>query len=158
MQKKAGRKWLSCCWKDTLQQSATDINSQQMQKLQQILSFTNWVTPRAQAMTDAHTLVCTLCLRWKVIQPCFESRIHRQNSMEWMVYPNPATNMLYIQSRSGQIEQMEIYGLDGRCVLSDNSNQEDNTLYWMSQLYLQVSICYIYTSSRHNVYKFLCKQ
>ena len=34
--------------RDTLQQVATDINNQQMQKLQQILSFNNWVTPRAQ--------------------------------------------------------------------------------------------------------------
>ena len=109
--------------RDTLQQSATDINSQQMQKLQQILSFTNWVTPRAQAMTDAHNFSMHPVFALESDTTVLRKPDTSANSMEWMVYPNPATNMLYIQSRSGQIEQMEIYGLDGRCVLSDNSNQ-----------------------------------
>lgn len=109
--------------RDTLQQSATDINSQQMQKLQQILSFNNWVTPRAQALTDAHDFSMHAVYAQESDTTVLRKPDTSANSLEWMVYPNPVTNVLYIKSRSGQMEQIEIYGLDGRCVLSDNSNQ-----------------------------------
>ncbi len=109
--------------RDTLQQSATDINSQQMQKLQQILSFNNWVTPRAQALTDAHNFGMHTVYALESDTTVLRKPNTSVASPEWMVYPNPATNMLYIQSRSGQIEQIEIYGLDGRCMLLDYNNQ-----------------------------------
>ena len=74
--------------------------------------------------------------------------------MEWMVYPNPATNMLYIQPFR-QIEQIAIYGLmEG--VLSDNSNQGGQyAILDVSTLPAGIYMICHTQAAGNNVYKFL---
>lgn len=100
--------------RDTLLQEATDINAQQMQKLLQLTTFNNWVTPRASSLLDANTFAVQSVFAKESDTTLLRQHFSNDKQEAWQLYPNPTDQTIHLLSENSPIGHVVIISLDGR--------------------------------------------